>query len=228
MPSTKVRQNPTGPLLRMMSNTYADNHPRSNSDSSSGIAGRGVAMQATGLDLSNMNYHRCNNFGHYKNVCAEFKAVYQQISDADNGSTSNEVDISHISRSRGGSCSRGEGGECSAHTRRPRPIATPIAAPGRQTASTATPILPMSVLRVFLGSAARGISLCQMTLTRSSASHSWREKSSLRPSPPKLEWRRSRGHGYSAQSGQQRRRSEELAPDHLLRVLSRQFPLGDR
>ena len=35
-------------IRRMMSKIYADNLARSNSDSSRGIAGRGVAMQATG------------------------------------------------------------------------------------------------------------------------------------------------------------------------------------
>ena len=35
-------------IRRMMSKIYADNFARSNSDSSRGIAGRGVAMQATG------------------------------------------------------------------------------------------------------------------------------------------------------------------------------------
>ena len=41
----------------MMSKIYADNLARSNSHSSRGIAGRGVAMQATGRDLSNINCH---------------------------------------------------------------------------------------------------------------------------------------------------------------------------
>ena len=36
----------------MMSKIYADNLAHSHSDSSRGIAGRGVAMQATGRDLS--------------------------------------------------------------------------------------------------------------------------------------------------------------------------------
>ena len=35
-------------IRRMMSKIYADNLARSNSDSSKGIAGRGVAMQTTG------------------------------------------------------------------------------------------------------------------------------------------------------------------------------------
>ena len=63
-------------IRRMMSKIYADNLARSNSDSSRGIAGRGVAMQATGRDLSKMNCHYCNKFGHYKNDCADFKAAH--------------------------------------------------------------------------------------------------------------------------------------------------------
>ena len=44
---------------RMMSKIHADNLARSNSDSSRGIAGRVVAMQATGRDLSKINWHYC-------------------------------------------------------------------------------------------------------------------------------------------------------------------------
>ena len=62
----------------MMSKTYTDNLARSNSDSSRGIAGRGVAMQSIGPDLSSINCPDYNKFGHYKNDCTEFKAVYQQ------------------------------------------------------------------------------------------------------------------------------------------------------
>ena len=62
----------------MMSKIYADNLARSYSDSSRGIAGRGVAMQATGRDLNKTNCYYCNKFGHYKNDCADFNAVHQQ------------------------------------------------------------------------------------------------------------------------------------------------------
>ena len=62
----------------MMSKIYADNLARSNSDSSRGIAGSGVAMQATGWDLSKINCHYCNKFGRYKNDCADFKAPHRQ------------------------------------------------------------------------------------------------------------------------------------------------------
>ena len=62
----------------MMSKVYADNLARSHSDSSRGIAGRGVAMQATGRDLGKINCYYCNKSDHYKNDCADFKAVHQQ------------------------------------------------------------------------------------------------------------------------------------------------------
>ena len=65
-------------IRRMMSKIYADNLARSHSDSSRGIAERGVAMQATGRDLSKINCHYCNKFGHSKNDCADFKANHQQ------------------------------------------------------------------------------------------------------------------------------------------------------
>ena len=65
-------------IRRMMSKIYADNLARSHSDSSRGIVGRGVAMQATGRDLSKINCHYCNKFDHYENDCAGFKAAYHQ------------------------------------------------------------------------------------------------------------------------------------------------------
>ena len=65
-------------IRRMMSKIYADNLARSNSDSSRGIAGRGVAMQATGRDLFKINCYYCYKFGHFKNDCADFKAVHYQ------------------------------------------------------------------------------------------------------------------------------------------------------
>ena len=61
-----------------MSKIYADNLAPSNSDSPRGIAGRGVAMQATGWDLSIQQFHYRNKFGHFKNECADFKNVRQQ------------------------------------------------------------------------------------------------------------------------------------------------------
>ena len=77
----------------MMSKIHADLLVRSKSDLSRGIAGSGIAMQAA---------------GHYKNDWASFKAPISRISKADNNSRSRDVDISRISRNRGGSSSRGE------------------------------------------------------------------------------------------------------------------------
>ena len=102
----------------MMSKIYADNLARSSSDSSRGIAGRVVAMQATGRDLSKINCHCCNKFGHYKNDCAVFNAAHHQ-NRRDNGITSSEADISRISRSWADSSGRGEGGKCGAYITRP-------------------------------------------------------------------------------------------------------------
>ena len=126
-----------------------------------------------------------------------------RINDADNGSTSSEVDISHISQSRGGSTSRGEWGKCGSHTIRRPVTATPIATPGRKTDSAATPSSPKSVLRVFMGSEARGISLCKITPTRNPAPPSRQEGFSLRPSLPKPEWKSRREPGHLVQSRQQ-------------------------
>ena len=63
---------------RMVLKIYTDNLARSNSDSLRGIALRGVAMQATGRDLGNIDCHYCNKFGQYKNDCADFKATQQE------------------------------------------------------------------------------------------------------------------------------------------------------
>ena len=62
----------------MMSKIYADSLARSSSDSSRGIAGRGVTRQATGRDLSKINCYYFNKFGHNKNDCADFKAAHHQ------------------------------------------------------------------------------------------------------------------------------------------------------
>ena len=67
-----------GDIWWTMSKIYGDNLARSHSDSSRGIAGRGVAMQATGRDLSKLNCYYCNKFGHYKNDCTDFKAAHHQ------------------------------------------------------------------------------------------------------------------------------------------------------
>ena len=65
-------------IRRMMSKIYADNLARSHSDSSRGIAGRDIAMQATRRDLSKINCHYCNKFGHYKNDCADLQLAFHQ------------------------------------------------------------------------------------------------------------------------------------------------------
>ena len=65
-------------ILRMMSKIYANNLARSHSDSPRGIAGCGVAMQATGRDLSKINCYHCIKFGHYNNDCTDFKAAHHQ------------------------------------------------------------------------------------------------------------------------------------------------------
>ena len=207
-------------IRRMMSKIYADNLARSNFDSSRGTAGRGIAMQATGRDLSKIIITTATSSTTTRTTAPTSRQPITRIGDADNGTTSSEAGINRISRSRTDSSSRGERGKCGAHITRPSSTTTPIAAPRRQTGSTATPTSPKSVLRAFLGSAVRGTSLYEMTPTRSPESHSWRERSSLRLSPPKLERRRRRGPGHSAQSRQQRPRGGELAPGHLLRVLS--------
>ena len=65
-------------IRRMMSKIYADNLARSHSDSSRGIAGRGIAMRATGRDLSKIICHYYNKFGHFKNDCTDFKAAHHR------------------------------------------------------------------------------------------------------------------------------------------------------
>ena len=187
-------------------------------------------MQATERDLSNINCHYYNNFDHYKNDCADFKAAHQQ--------NRRRKRRQHKQRGRHQphqptpgrqQQQRGEGEMwCSYHRTSIHNNYRLLRQSGKQ-AQTRMPTSPKSIFRVFLGSAARGIFLCETTLTRSLASHSRRERSSLQPSPPKPERRRRRrGPSHSAQSRQQQRRGGELAPDHLLRVLSRLFSLRDR
>ena len=143
--------------------------------------GRGVAMQTTGWGLNNTKYHYCNKLGHYRNDCADFKAVQTTAAQAARRTPAAPAEA------RGTSSTR-EVGKCGAHTTGPTPTSMPIAAPGRQTSPTTMSTSPKSVLRVFPGSAARGILLCEMTSTRILAFHSRRERSSQQPSPPKPKW----------------------------------------
>ena len=64
-------------IRRTMSKIYADNLARSHTDSPRSMAGRGVAMHATGRDFSNINFLYCNKFGHFKNDCSDFKLAHQ-------------------------------------------------------------------------------------------------------------------------------------------------------
>ena len=143
----------------MMSKIYADNLARSRSDSSRGIAGRGVAMQATGRDLRKTNCHYCNKFGHYKYDWVDFKAAHHQNRRRKQRHNKQRGGHQPDQPKPGGQQRQRGGGKCGGHTIRPPPTATPIAAPGRKTGPTATPTLPKSTLRVSLGFAARGISL---------------------------------------------------------------------
>ena len=129
-------------IRRMISKIYADNLARSNSDSSRGIAERGVAMQATGRVLSTINCHYCIKFGHYKNDCADFKAVHHQNRRCRQwhhkqrgGHQPDQPKPGRQQKYRGG-------GKCGAHTTRLPPTATSIAAPGRQTSLPATATAP--------------------------------------------------------------------------------------
>ena len=103
----------------------------------------------------------------------------------DNGTARSEADTSRIGRNPGRATAERRGEVYGAHTTRPPPTEMPIVVPGRQTGPTATLTSPKSVLRVFLGSAACGIFLCETTPTRSAASHPRQERSSLQRSPPK-------------------------------------------
>ena len=209
-----------------MPKTYAGNLARSNSNSSKGIAGRGVTIQATERDLSNTKCHYCSKFGHYKNDFADFKVVRQQDQRRRQRQHKQrgghqlhqpKPGAEHQQKGRGKVC-------CSYH----RTTSDANCCSGRQTSPTATPTSPKSVLRVFLGSAARGFFMCEMNPTRSPESHSRRERSSLQRNPPKPKWRRRREPRYLAQPRRYRGRGGVIALGHLLRVLSRPFPLEDR
>ena len=207
-------------IRRMMSKIYAYNLARSHSDSSRGIAGRGVAMQATRRDLSKINCYYCNKFGHYKNDCANFKAVHhpnrrcrQRHYKQRGGHQPDQPKPSGQQQQRGG-------GQmwCSYHKTTTHNDADCRATPanGLNGNNHFAHVRPPSVPGIC---SSWGLPVRDDS-TRSPASHSWRKRFSLRLSPPKLPWRREKGPGHSAQSRQQRPRGGEPAPGHLLRVLS--------
>ena len=179
----------------MMSKIYADNLARSHSDSSRGIAGRDIAMQATGRDLSKINCYFCNKFDHYKDECADFKAAHHQNRRRRQRHHKQRGGHQPDQPKPGGQQQQRGGGQmwCSYHKTTTHNDADCHATPENGLNGNAH----FALLRAFLGSAVRWTSLCEMTATRSPASHSSRERSSLRLSPPKLEWRR-RGPGHSA------------------------------
>ena len=52
-----------------MAAIYADNLARSRSDSFTGIAGRGTAIQAMTRDRKDIKCHICGRVGHFKSKC---------------------------------------------------------------------------------------------------------------------------------------------------------------
>ena len=259
-------------IRRMMSKIYAGNLARSRSDSSRGIAGRGVAMQSTGRDLSKINCHFCNKFGHYNNDCADFKAVHHQ----------NRRRRQRHHKQRGGhqpdqpkpgrQQQQRERGQmwCSYHKTTTHSDADCRATPANGLNDNAhfaqvrppsvpgicsswdLPVRDDSDEKPCISFLAREVQPAAKPTkarveeekgarpfgpVRTAATEGWRTRpghllrvlsSSLRPSLPKPEDRRKRGPGHSARFRQQRRRGGELAAGHLLRVLSRPFPLEDR
>ena len=139
----------------------------------------------TRRDLSNTNYRYCNKFDHYRNDCADFKAVRQQNQLRRQRQCKQRGEHQPHPPNPGRQRSRGERGKYGAHIARLPPTVTPIAAPGRQTGQTETSTSPKPVLRASLGSISRGIFLCETTPTRSPAYHYQRRGSCLQPSPPK-------------------------------------------
>ena len=116
----------------MMSKIYADNLARSNSGSSTDIVGRGVTMQATGWNLSDINCHYDNKFGHYKKNCTDFKAAHQQNQRRRQRQHKQRGGHQPHQPTPGGSSSGGNGGKCGAHTTRSSPTATCRAKPANR------------------------------------------------------------------------------------------------
>ena len=165
----------------MLSKNCSDNLPRSHSDSSRGIAGRGVAMQATERDLSKINCYYCNNFGHYKNDCTDFKAAHDQNRRRRQRHHKQRGGHQPEQPKPGGQRQQRGGGKiwCSYHKTTTHNDADCRATPANGLNGNAH----FAVFRAFLGSAVRGTSLCEMTPTRIPASHCWRGVYSLRLSP---------------------------------------------
>ena len=86
---------------------HTDNLARSNSDSSRGIAGRGVATQATRRNLSNIDSTTETGLATIRLTAPTLRQSISRINDADDGSTSSEADISRISQSRGAAAAEG-------------------------------------------------------------------------------------------------------------------------
>ena len=134
--------------------------------------------------------HELNKFGHDQNDCPGVKAIRQQNWRRRQPQHKQRGGHQPHQLKPGGHQQQTRRGQMWGSCRRPSPKATPIVAPGRQMGSTGTPTLPKFVLRVFLGSAAGGIFLCETNRMRSLASYSRLGRSSLRPSPPKPDGRR--------------------------------------
>ena len=214
-------------IRRMMSKIYTDNLARSISDSSRGIAGRGATMQATGRDPSKIIFHYCNKFGHYKNECADIKAAHHQNRRRRQRKHKHRGGHQWDKPKPGGQHQLRGGGQmwCSYNKTttdngvdcRVRP------ANGLNGNVHFAQVRPPNVPGI--------CSLWDLRVRDDSdeipcKSFMAREVYHA-ASPPKLEWRR-RGPSHPTQFRQQRRGGGKLAPGHLLRVLSRSSPLGDR
>ena len=167
----------------MMSKIYTDNLASCSSDSSRGIVGRGVTMQATWRNLSNIDCHYCKTFGYSKNDCADVKVGRQRNQRRRQRQHKQQSGYQpHQSKPGGQQQQRGEEQIWCLYNKITTHSAL-NAAPGRKIGSTATPTSLKSVSRVFLEFAARGIFLCETTSTKSPV-HSRRGRFRLQPSPP--------------------------------------------
>ena len=150
-----------------MSKIYADNLARSSSGSSRGISRRGVTMRAMGWDLSTTKLPYCNTFGLYKKDCVDLKTVRQQ--DQRRKPRQHKKRGGHQPHQpKPGGKQQQKGGRqmgCSYHKTTTHSDAECRARPENLAQQQRPSSKP--VLRVFLGSAARGIFLCKTTPTRS-------------------------------------------------------------